>query len=271
MQANKEEILKMIKYIKSMQMILRTSTSQEQIERVKKDLSKYLQKLQSLVPDFDPKNETIQELERRIETIIDGKNTDAGRSLHSEYPQTESSWDNRIRIMKPSPHSNDPEINFLYSVMTFLQKEYWPAVSEQQIQLDYTYSQERHGLRFQFDELMRELRSIIETIEDQARTANPDLKEQLQKMKTKQIRTFIINANEYFKKLRDFLEKLIDEHNKKSFVIKNPDSRIQFHPRFDEASLLNGYTIPEALVEFLDLVQYIIRKINLPDLKQKKF
>jgi hypothetical protein len=65
MNTNKEEIAKLIKFIKSMQLIIKTSPNKEQVERVKKDLYKYLKKLQSYVPDFDPLKETIEQLEKR--------------------------------------------------------------------------------------------------------------------------------------------------------------------------------------------------------------
>jgi hypothetical protein len=181
------------------------------------------------------------------------------------------SWDYKIPMKKASNHCNDQEINFLFSSIDFIQKEFWPILSEQHIRLDFTYSQERQSLRFQFDELIRELNSLIETVEDYALAENPDFRDQLYKMKNKQIRLFLINANEFFKKLKDFLNRLLSELDKRTSVIKNLDDRIEFNPQFEEASLLNGYTIREALVEFIDLIQFILKKINLPDFKQKKF
>jgi len=276
MNANNEEILKLIKYIKSMQLIIRTSPNKDQVERIKKDLYKYIKKLQTLVPDFDPSKETMEELERRLfqtNTFPSQKKEDSMfQNYYDESVEKDQiSWDYKIPMKKASHHCNDQEINFLFSAIDFIQKEFWPILSEQHIRLDFTYSQERQSLRFQFDELIRELNSLIETVEDYALAENPDFRDQLYKMKNKQIRLFLINANEFFKKLKDFLNRLLSELDKRTSVIKNLDDRIEFNPQFEEASLLNGYTIREALVEFIDLIQFILKKINLPDFKQKKF
>lgn len=276
MYANNEEILKLIKYIKSMQLIIRTSPNKDQVERIKKDLYKYIKKLQTLVPDFDPSKETMEELERRLfQTNIFPSQKKEDSMFQNYYNESvekdQISWDYKIPMKKASHHCNDQEINFLFSSIDFIQKEFWPILSEQHIRLDFTYSQERQSLRFQFDELIRELNSLIETVEDYALAENPDFRDQLYKMKNKQIRLFLINANEFFKKLKDFLNRLLSELDKRTSVIKNLDDRIEFNPQFEEASLLNGYTIREALVEFIDLIQFILKKINLPDFKQKKF
>lgn len=276
MNANNEEILKLIKYIKSMQLIIRTSPNKDQVERIKKDLYKYIKKLQTLVPDFDPSKETMEELERRLfQTNIFPSQKKEDSMFQNYYDESvekdQISWDYKIPLKKASHHCNDQEINFLFSSIDFIQKEFWPILSEQHIRLDFTYSQERQSLRFQFDELIRELNSLIETVEDYALAENPDFRDQLYKMKNKQIRLFLINANEFFKKLKDFLNRLLSELDKRTSVIKNLDDRIEFNPQFEEASLLNGYTIREALVEFIDLIQFILKKINLPDFKQKKF
>ncbi|MCS7205095.1 MAG: hypothetical protein NZ853_05315 [Leptospiraceae bacterium] len=271
MNFNIEEAQKIIKYIKSMQTIIKTSTNSEQIERIKKDIAKYIKKLQAIVPDFNPAKETIQELELRLQNISNKKDISYERNLIEDvFQQERISWETRIPYLKATPHSNDYELNFLYSVISLIQKEYFPAITEQQIQLDYTHSQERQVLRYQFDELLRDLQTLIETIEDYARAETPDFREQLLKMKNKQTRNFIFNSNEYLKKLRDFIAKLLIEYDKKTFVIKNPESKINFDPRFDEAKLLHGYSIRQALEEFLDLLEYTIKKINLPDFKQKK-
>jgi hypothetical protein len=276
MYANNEEILKLIKYIKSMQLIIRTSPNKDQVERIKKDLYKYIKKLQTLVPDFDPSKETMEELERRLfQTNIFPSQKKEDSMFQNYYNESvekdQISWDYKIPMKKASHHCNDQEINFLFSSIDFIQKEFWPILSEQHIRLDFTYSQERQSLRLQFDELIRELNSLIETVEDYALAENPDFRDQLYKMKNKQIRLFLINANEFFKKLKDFLNRLLSELDKRTSVIKNLDDRIEFNPQFEEASLLNGYTIREALVEFIDLIQFILKKINLPDFKQKKF
>lgn len=265
MENREQEIQKLIKFIKSMQSIIRTSTNPAQVERIKKDLSQYLRKLKELVPDFDPSKETIEELSRRL---YFNNSTSKEKTTFSE--DKTSQWEIKLPLMKASPYCNDNDVNFLYSVLEFLRKEFWPVLSDLHLQLDFTHSQERQGLRLEFDEILRELKSLLETIEDYAKSESPDFREQMLKMKNKQTRTFIINVNNFFKKLKDFVSKLIEELNKMSGVIKNPNEIIRFNPQFEEATLLDDYTISGALLEFLDFIQFVLKKINLPDLKQKK-
>jgi anion-transporting ArsA/GET3 family ATPase len=269
MNTNKEEIAKLIKFIKSMQLIIRTSPNKEQVERVKKDLYKYLKKLQSYVPDFDPLKETIDQLEKRI--FQDAFSYDVPTQSKTTEETIEQSWDVKIPLKKASPHCNDPEINFLASALEIIQREFWPVLTEQHIQLDFTHSQERQSIRLGFDEIQRELKSLLETIEDYALAESPDFRDQLYKMKNKQIRLFLINTNEFLKKLKDFLVRLLQDLDKRGSIIKNPNDTITFNPQFEEATWLNGYSIRSALTEFVDLIQFILKKINLPDFKQKKF
>ncbi len=265
----KDELIKLIKFIKSMQTIIKTSPNQQQVERVKKDLYKYVKKLQSLVPDFDPSKESINDLERRI-LYTYGKQEEMSKNAQINLDK-EFSWEQIISIKKASSHCNDHDINFIYSTLEFLLKEFWPILSEQHIQLDFTHSQERQTIRLRMDEIQRELKTLLETIEDYALTESADFRDQLYKMKSKQTRLFLININEFYKILRDFLKKLLSELDKKSGVIKNSDDIIKFNKDIDEATILNGQSIRDALTKFLDLVQFILKKINLPDLKQKKF
>ncbi|MFN3603476.1 MAG: hypothetical protein ACK4UJ_02065 [Leptonema sp. (in: bacteria)] len=266
MENREQEIQKLIKFIKSMQSIIKTSPNPSQVERVKKDLAKYLAKLKEFVPDFDPSKESVDELSKRL--LISVSPESSTSSLKEQTSPT--SWDNKLPLLKASPHCTDHEINFLYSAIQFIQKEFWPVLSDLHLQLDFTHSQERQSLRLEFDEVLRELKSLLETIEDYSTSESPDFRDQLYKMKNKQIRLFIININNFLKKLKDFLSRLINELNKMTGVIKNPQYTIRFNPQFEEATLLNGYTILGALLEFLDFIQFVLKKINLPDLKQKK-
>ncbi len=267
MMDKENEIQKIIKFIKSMQSIIKTSPNPTQVERIKKDLSTYLKKLKELVPDFDPNKETIDDLNRRLFM----SQTNADRSSVVIEKKSISSWDYKVPLQKASPNCADRDINFLYSVIQFVQKEFWPILSDLHLQLDFTHSQERQMLRLEFDKILRSLKTLLETIEDYATSESSDFREQLLKMKNKQTRVFIIDVNDFFKKLKDFITKLINETNSMSGVVKNPSEKIHFNPQFEEAELLEGYTVKGALMEFQDFIHFVLKKINLPDFKQKKF
>lgn len=51
-------------------------------------------------------------------------------------------------------------------------------------------------------------------------------------------------------------------------AIKNPDDRIRFDRNYEDASWLENHTVREAVYEFFNLVDFAIKKVNLPTLKQ---
>lgn len=265
-----DEIEKLIKFLKQMEIIVRTSSNATQVERVKKDIGRYRARLKELIPDYRPEKETVDQLARRMSGTLAAERPTATTVSSPSAPEAgaPTSIAERIPEERASPHSTDPDVNFVASVIKILLREYWPALTEQHMRMDFTSTQERQALRFKLDNLVRSLKTLTETIEEYATAEKPDFREQLFKMKNKQSRLFLFEANDVFRDFKAFLGKHIEEMQRGGSAIKNPDDRIRFDRNYEDASWLENHTVRESVYEFFNLVDFAIKKVNLPTLKQ---
>lgn len=265
-----DEIEKLIKFLRQMEIIVRTSSNAAQVERVKKDISRYRARLKELIPDYRPEKETIDQLAQRISGTPAADRPVATAVSSPSAPEAGAPADiaERIPEERASPHCTDPDVNFVASVIKILLREYWPALTEQHTRMDFTSGQERQALRFKLDNLVRSLKTLTETIEEYATAEKPDFREQLFKMKNKQSRLFLFEANDVFRDFKAYLGKHVEEMQRGGSAIKNPDDRIRFDRNLEDASWLENRTVREAVYEFFNLVDFAIKKLNLPVLKQ---
>lgn len=260
--AELSEIEKVLKYIRQMEGIIRTSPSPEQKERVKKELKKYTDRLVQLVPSVNPQRINIEGLMKDLGI------GEQGGGAGGAGPSGEGNLDmiGRMPVEKASPHSQDPDVNFLSTVLKLIHSEYWPAISDQHAKLDFSHGAERDAIRAQLENSMRNLRVLCETIEEYSMAEKQDFREQLMKMKNKQTRVFLFEANETFKKVREFLRK-VNENS--AVVILNGEEPIHFNSRFESATILEGRTVTQAVQEFELFLSQCIAKLNLPEFKQR--
>ncbi|HNJ05249.1 MAG TPA: hypothetical protein PLB73_13390, partial [Leptospiraceae bacterium] len=61
-----KEIDKILKFIKQMEGIVRTSPSREQVERVRKELKKFREKLKEMIPGIDAMTVNVDELRTKL-------------------------------------------------------------------------------------------------------------------------------------------------------------------------------------------------------------
>jgi len=261
--SQKIEADKLIKYIKQMEGIIRTSPNKEQVERVKKEIRKYRDKLGALVPGL---NVELNSDQIRAELKMQDMEATPQPAARTPAP-TASDMLSKFPIQKASPHSSDNDVNFVATVLTIVQKEYWPAISEQHCKLDFSNSAERDTIRNQLDNSMRNLKVLAETIEEYSMAEKQDFREQLLKMKNKQTRIFLYETNQTLKKIRDFLKKLMSDVKSGGNSIINKTDVLKFNPKFEEATVLEGAPIVEALVQFEMYASQAVERINLPELK----
>jgi hypothetical protein len=175
-----------------------------------------------------------------------------------------------LPINKASPHCSDYDINFLSTILHFMQKEYWPVVSEQHCKVDFSHSSIRDTIRNKMDNVMRNLKVLAETIEEYVMADKQDFREQLLKMKNKQSRIFIIETNSLLKEVSEFLSELVNDLNSSGNIIVNKSELIEFNPRFEEAEKLKGKTVAYAIMEYNIFVKQVLKKINLPEFRLGK-
>ncbi len=269
----RDEAERALRYLKQMEGIIRTSPNAEQRARVSREILKYREKLSGLAPgkDFSKSNADQIRAELGLEAgaasgaqgavaaqaqSAAGGRATAGYSILQKFP-----------VQKGSPNSSDPDVNFLSTVWTVINVEYWPAISEQHCKLDFSHSSERDGMRAQLENISRNLKVLLETIEEYSGAEKQDFREQLLKMKNRQTRAFIFDSNEALKKLREFLEKLCDDVQSRGGVVMNKAEPLRFNARFEKATVLEGVSVADGLIEFHQFVAEAIQHLNLPQLK----
>ncbi|MBE7438092.1 MAG: hypothetical protein HS115_06510 [Spirochaetales bacterium] len=267
MNADPQEIQKLVKYIRQMEGIIKTSPSREQRERVSKELQKYREKLSSLIPGSNPARLNLDEIERGTGGAPAAAETPkAGTESSPGFAAGHSILD-RFPVEKASAHSTDADINFLSTMLGVLQREYWPVLTDQQCKLDFSCASDRDSIRYKLDGCLRSQTILIETIEEYAGAEKQDFREQLLKMKNKQTRLFLLETNDTLKELRGLLRKINEDLRGGGGMVLNSESTIRFNARFDQGTVLEGRRLPDALLEFEQFVNEVITRLNLPDLK----
>lgn len=260
------EVEKVVKYLKQMEGIIRTSPSEEQKARVQKELAKQRARLTQMVPGLDATkmnaDQIIQELGVSAPAAAPARRAAAsgagggGHRVLDKFP-----------VGKASPHSTDPDVNFLATVFRTIQDEYWPAIAEQHCRLDFSRASERDALRTQLENVIRNMKVLLETIEEYSGAEKQDFREQLLKMKNRQTRAFIFDSSEMLKKVRDFLRLLTDDLESNGGIVTNKNDPIKFNSRYEEATVLEGRPVSEGIREFAQFVDEAIEELNMPTLK----
>lgn len=274
---SQEEIEKLVDTMRRMEQIIQTSPNQSQVDRVRKEFRKYAQKLATLMPGIDPDRVDLS----RIQTGPGSSPAGSGNQLPPRprpgaNPSSGGTLDSgasgysvfdRFPIAKASPNSTDPDVNMAATVLRIIQKEYWPALSDQYCKLDFSHGGERDAIRMKMDNVLRNLKVLTETIEEYAMAEKQDFREQLLKMKHRQSRVFLMEANTYFKDLVAFLAKLVQDIQSNGGVILNKEDILKFDTRYYEATALEGRRVAEALKEFHLYITEAIQRLRLPDLR----
>ncbi len=277
---NTEEIEKTLAYIERMEAIIRSSPNASQVDRIKKEMRKYSEKLAALVPGTDPGNIRPEEIRAKLKgnpgsgrqssssaaaqgssgsqsfSSAKTSSTELGYSILDKYP-----------IEKASPNSTDSEINRISTILRVLQREYFTALSDQHTKLDFSHSAEREALRNQLDNVMRHLKVLAETIEEYSLADKQDFREQLLKMKHRQSRVFMLDTNEFFKKLKVFMSKLTADVRSNGGIIVNKDEVIRFDKKYTDATALEGMRVAEAIKEMALYTEEAIQTLRMPDLR----
>ena len=267
---HREEVQKILKYLKNMEGIIRTSGNAEQKARVQKELAKQRARLAAIVPGLDATRMNSTQIMAELE--MSAAPAGGGSSSGTGGGQTVGGGNSvlsKFVIDKASPHSTDPDVNFLAAVFTAIQKEYWPAISEQHCQLDFSRGADRDALRTQLENVFRNMKVLLETIEEYAAAEQQDFREQLLKMKNRQTRAFIFDGNDMLRKIREFMEPLLEDIEVGGGIITNKTASIRFNPRYEDATVLEGSAVADGVQEFAQFVKEAIQHLNLPQLKKK--
>lgn len=247
------EISRLQSMIRNLEKIQRESRDDFQQMRVSKDIEKYQRKIREISPEGIPDN---------LQAAVTAKSKNSKNADEEEYKLL-----SMFPVMKISPNSHDREINQIGTIINAIDLEYMPVLGDTHIKFDFANQTERDTLIKHLENLRRNMKVLTETIEEYAQAEKQEFREQLGRMKNKQSRIFIAESYEFLKKVREFLDKVNRSIRAGDSVIMNLEEKITFNPRFEKATLLEGKSIPEALIQFQEFVKEAMDVINLPNLK----
>ncbi|HMV79893.1 MAG TPA: hypothetical protein PKN56_22875 [Leptospiraceae bacterium] len=267
-----EQIIELQKYQKmlyQLEKILLVSGNEDQKKRVSKTIQKYKSRILSISPDGIPDEVLVARptVKTSVESKSSGSNDPSKQVVTSVPTQgylTKENVLSNLVIMKVSPNSHDTEINMIATLVTMLEQEYVPVLSDSHIKFDFSHVAERDGILKHLENIQRTMKVLSETIEEYALSEKQDFKEQLGRMKNKQSRIFIAEAGDLFKTFKAFLDKVLTELNDGISIIMNLEEKIQFNPKFEKATILQSKTIPDALRQFYEFIQAALDNIAMP-------
>ena len=260
----RNEAEKILKYLKSMDLVLRTSPNPEQKERVKKDMTRYWTRLRVILPyvNFSDQNP---------DKIIS--------QLATDFPEAEQEPSlkrktkdilNHIPLQKISPSCNDHEINLLHSMISLIEKEYWPSIYEKHCKLDFSHGAARGRLKINFENILRSFHVLAQIIEDHSSQGQKNIHNQSLKTRDRYMRSLIIQVNDYMHELTSFLRNLLELADENRLALQNADNIIRFNEKFEQASMLEGVTVENALRQFLEFGTFVLNHTKLPELRKNK-
>lgn len=254
------ELQKMQRLLSMLEKISQGSKNDDQKKRVVKDIQKYKTKILSISPEGLPQN---------IQNFTLNSKTESKNSKSNELDfDSEQNVLSNIPVMKISPHCHDNEINYIGSLITYMENEYIPLLGDSHTKFDFSHASERDALMKTLENLRRTIKVLTETIEEYALSEKQDFKEQLGRMKNKQSRIFISETGEMFKAFRDFLFKVIDSIDTGVIVVMNLNEKLHFNPKYEQATVFEGKEVHFALRKYYEFLLAVIKSLNIPSLKK---
>lgn len=257
MDEKREKAVKIVKSIKLLEGVQKSTSDPKQRSRVKKDLERLRDSLQEMYPSA-----VIKELEDAIysETMVPHRSTaDADAETHAALREVE--------FEQVSPYPSDEEINRAASIMKHFSEKVWGVISDQHTKLDFSNSGTRDALYRKLEQCGRSLELFTQTISDIGRSRSPEYSSQLQMMRIKQGRVFLFDLHEFFKEARGFVAELLSDAEFGGTMILNHEEIVSY-AEYESHHTFAGYSVVEALKRLRLFLDEALEVINLPEIKK---
>ncbi len=249
-----EKSRQMVKSIKMLESVYKTTTSAAQRSRVKKDVETLRARLKELYPEAN-----IKELEEAIYSdMLTLKSNGTGIDEDLEFLRG-------IEVVEYSPYKDDAEINTAASILKHFEERIWGVITDQHTKLDFSNSGERDTLYRKLDQCDRALKMFLQTVEDIDKAKSNDYASQLQMMRVKQGRVFQMELNEFLKKARDFVVNLVSDAEFGGTMILNPDDPIAY-AEYETYRMFENVKVIDALRFMKNFLEETQKVIRMPDL-----
>ncbi|MDH5719032.1 MAG: hypothetical protein OEZ13_00270 [Spirochaetia bacterium] len=249
----KKEIIKLQNLAKQYEGIIRTSRNEVQLNRSKIDLKKIKDRIDELCPNGIPAS-LVERSSSHTEKVNINRTIEKYEIL------------SRFTVEKISPHCEDDEINLLASIFNVWEIEFLPALGESHIKLDFSMSNERDSHYSGIESFKRQLKVLIETIEDYHSAVRDDVKLQLKDMKQRHTRAFLNEGALLIKKYRDFWKIINNDIRTGGNRCLNKNDIVEFNLRFEKPTFLQGLPIPQVINMTEKFLVEAIDALRLPEI-----
>lgn len=258
MDQKKEKSEKIVKSIKVLEGVLKSSSSASQRSRVNKDITALRDMLKEMYPNTD-----IQALE---DAIYSDSMVDDGKSAR-DIKAFETLKD--IELETVSSFRSDQDINLAASILKHLDNYVWGAVADQHAKLDFSNSGIRDTLYRKLDQCNRSLRMFTQTIADSDKAKSSEYGSQLQMMRQKQGRVFLFDFVEFLNDAKQFISNLVADAEFGGSMVLNADEKIVYAD-YEKYRMFDDWSVLEALKYLKKFLTEVIEFINVPDLKKSE-
>lgn len=251
--SEEEEIVRSIKLLES---VLKTTPDINQKMRVKSDINSLRKKLKEMYPDAN-----LKELEDAIFS--------SAMTIPEAAEKTIKTYDllKNINTEIISSFKEDYEINEAASILQYFEEYIWIIISDQHTKLDFSNSSDRDVLYRKLDECNRSLKTFSQTIEDLERARASENISQLHLMRARHGRLFLFEAYYFFKSTKDFLSNLITNYELGGNMVLNPTIPIRYED-YEQNRLFENWTVIDSLIYMNNFIDEVLDLINIPDIKK---
>lgn len=256
MDEKRKKARQIVKSIKALEGVLKTSRDPSQRSRVKKDIDSLRNMLKEMYPDV-----SVEELEDAIAT------DDLLAEPSREQMLSGYKYIKIVPIEKISSYRDDEEINIAASIMKYFEDRIWGVISDQHSKLDFSNSAERDALYRKLDECNRAFKIYYQTLDDLERTRSGEYVNQLNLMRVKQGRIFLIEIHGFFAAVNEFISEIIADSEFGGTMVLNSDEIIVYSD-YEKYRTFDGWNVVDALKYMKGFVEEALDVIVVPDIRK---
>lgn len=255
--------------IKKLEGVMKTSPDEEQRIRVYrqiKEAKNEILKIQGSDPVSNP------DIGAEDDSILFTDDTAPQQTATQNAPKNEERQYKFIQttnILPVHPQSESDDINFLAQCITEFENEYWGAISDYHLDLDYAHSNKRDAFLNKLENAKRGIKEYIKILEQYAGANRDDFKKQLLSMASKQERAVIMEVVQFFSDLAEFIETLISDFDNHGNIIMNPTDTLSFDKLYGDKKL-NEKSVIDGIRQTAEFIDEVLDHIKLPNLYRKK-
>lgn len=248
----KNEVIRLKKIAKQYEGIIRTSRNVEQQTRAKKDLKKVLDQIELIAPGGAADK-------------IEASSTTSAPRRTQDSVVAETQILKKFVLSRLHPSVEDADLNLLSSVFQIWEEEFMRTLSESHVKLDFSSGAERDAHFSLVENVKRQKKILVETIDDFARASREDVKHQLREMKSRYSRHYLKEGSAALKTLRDFWTKVSNGLHDHSGVCLNPEEEVVFNSKFETPTRFEGVRVSDVVEETSGFLKEAVSLIRTPD------